>query len=70
MKSKTEMIAELRGDIDLLIEANQDLVKQMSGLVKQQAAMEKRLDALTDIGIVSESAEQFQSRMATTRKAS
>lgn len=70
MKSKTEMIAELRGDIDLLIEANQDLVKQMSGLVKQQAAMEKRLDALTDIGIVSESAEQFQSRMAATRKAS
>lgn len=70
MKSKTEMIAELRGDIDLLIEANQDLVKQMSGLVKQQAAMEKRLDALTDIGIVSESAEQFQSRMATVRKAS
>lgn len=68
MKSKTEMIAELREDVDLLIEANQDLVKQMSGLIKQQAAMEKRLDALAGIEIVSETRTQFQARMKAMRE--
>lgn len=70
MKSKTELIAELREDVDLLIQANQDLVKQMSGLVKQQAAMERRLDALEGIEITSETRDQFQTRMRAKREAS
>jgi len=46
MPTKTELIEKQREDIDLLIQTNEDLVKQMSALLKRETEMEKRLDTL------------------------
>jgi hypothetical protein len=46
MKTKTEMIHELQEQMQVLIDDNLKLVKQMSGLVKKQSELERRLDAL------------------------
>lgn len=46
MKSKLDMIVELQEQMATLIEDNMRLVKQMGELVKQQAALDRRLDKL------------------------
>ena len=46
MKSKLDMIVELQEQMATLIEDNLRLVKQMGELVKQQAALDRRLDKL------------------------
>lgn len=46
MGNKAEQIEKLEEDIQLLIESNMDIVKQLSGALRREAAMEERLDKL------------------------
>lgn len=44
--AKDDPLVSIREDIELLIGAQQDMVQQMSALLKRETLLENRLDAL------------------------